>query len=102
MYQELLLQGKELPVPCVHVNKVVGLHPDKGIPGCYEKLLMVKAVRQWDRELGGDSPPVQALERALDLHLASLGPSRSVFQDSGNGELHFAARNDKQINHECQ
>lgn len=73
----------------------MGLHPDKGLPGCYEKLLMVKAVRQWDREL-------QVLERGLGSYLASLGPSRSIFQDSGNGELHFAAPNNKQINQECQ
>lgn len=81
----------------------MGLHPDKGIPGCDEKLLMVKTVRQraWGRR-AADSPPVQALERGLDSHLASLGLSRSIFQDSGNGELHFAARNDKQINQECQ
>lgn len=95
-----------LPVHCVHVDKVVGLRPDKGIPGCDEKLLMVKTVKQWDRELWGrraaDSPSVQALERGLDSHLASLGLSRSIFQDSGNGELHFAAHNDKQINQECQ
>lgn len=41
-----------LPVHCVQVDKVMGLHPDKGIPGCDDKLLMVKTVRQWDRELG--------------------------------------------------
>lgn len=34
------------------MDKVVGLHPDKGLPGCYEKLIMLKAVRQWDRDPG--------------------------------------------------
>lgn len=80
----------------------MGLHPDKGIPGCYEKILMVKAVRQRAWGQLQVHHQCKALEGGLDSHLASLGPSRSIFQDSGNGELLFAARNDKQINQERQ
>lgn len=40
---------------------------------------------------------MQALERVPGLFQVSPRPSRSIFKDSGDSELHSAAHNSKQI-----